>query len=167
MWAPATATQAYHVPNKMAIILQTTFSWQKIVSFQFKFNWCLFLRIQFKLTQHYYRYWFGAESYLQRLVLHVQLSFVPPSQALLYPFVHHSNPCRCSGCNHIPTSVSGGHPVLPGHTLLVELPDGVFGVSSPFQLGCRSVRKVIRPSKINILSSGHSGSRHFRIHFLE
>ena len=45
--------------DTMATILQTTFlnefSWMSTVVFRFKFQWCVFLRIQLKIRQHWFR----------------------------------------------------------------------------------------------------------------
>ena len=50
--------------DKMAAISQTTlsnsFSWMKIFQFRIKFDWSLFLRFQFTIFQHWFRWWLGA-----------------------------------------------------------------------------------------------------------
>ena len=50
--------------DSMAAISQTTVSnaicWMKIIEFQLKFHWRLFLRIQLTIIQHCFRYWLGA-----------------------------------------------------------------------------------------------------------
>ena len=65
-WHQSTDTQdaatglSTHLPrDKMAAILQTIFSdaflWLKSVVFWLKFHWCLFLRVQSTITQHWFR----------------------------------------------------------------------------------------------------------------
>ena len=50
--------------NKMAAFSQTIFSytflWMKSFLFWLKFHWSLFLKVQLKITQHWFRKWFGA-----------------------------------------------------------------------------------------------------------
>ena len=50
--------------NKTSAILQTTlsnaFSWMKMFEFTLKFQWCLFLRVQLIIFQHWFRWWLGA-----------------------------------------------------------------------------------------------------------
>ena len=50
--------------DKMATISQTTlsnaFSWMKMLEFQLKFHWSLFLRVQLTIFQHWFRQWLGA-----------------------------------------------------------------------------------------------------------
>ena len=50
---------------KMAAISQTifsyAFSWMKRFVFWFEFHWSLFLRVQLTITQHWFRWWLGAE----------------------------------------------------------------------------------------------------------
>ena len=55
-----------HLPlDKMAAISQTIFAgaFSRMKSFVFwlKFHWSLFLRVQFTITQHWFRYWLSAE----------------------------------------------------------------------------------------------------------
>ena len=51
--------------NKMAVISQTTlsnvFSWMKMLEFRLKFYWCVFLRVQLTIFQHWFRWWLGAD----------------------------------------------------------------------------------------------------------
>ena len=51
--------------DKMAGILQTTlstaFSWMKMLEFQLKFHWSLFLRIQLTILKHWFRQWLGTD----------------------------------------------------------------------------------------------------------
>ena len=48
----------------MAAVSQTTlsnaFSWMKMLEFQLRFHWSLFLRVQLTIIQHWFRYWLGA-----------------------------------------------------------------------------------------------------------
>ena len=50
--------------DKMDAISQTTFSsafsWMKMFEFRLKFHWSLFLRVQLTISQHWFRWWFGA-----------------------------------------------------------------------------------------------------------
>ena len=50
--------------DKMAAIFQTTFSnaisWKKIYGFWLRFYWSLFLRAQSTISQHWFRWWLGA-----------------------------------------------------------------------------------------------------------
>ena len=55
-----------HLPlDKMDAISQTifsdAFSWMKKFDFWLKFHWSLFLRVQLTITQHWFRWWLGAE----------------------------------------------------------------------------------------------------------
>ena len=36
-------------------------SWMKIIVFQFKFHWSLFLKVQLRISQHWLGKWFGTE----------------------------------------------------------------------------------------------------------
>ena len=51
--------------DNMASILQmafsNAFSWLKILEFQFKFNWKLFLSFHFTISQHWFRQWLGTQ----------------------------------------------------------------------------------------------------------
>ena len=51
--------------DKMAAISQTTlsnaFSWMKMLEFRLKFHWSLFIRVQFTIVQHWFRWWLGAD----------------------------------------------------------------------------------------------------------
>ena len=51
--------------EKMDAISQTmlsnTFSWMKMSWFRLKFHWGLFLRVQLMTSQHWFRYWLGAD----------------------------------------------------------------------------------------------------------
>ena len=42
-------------------IFSDAFSWMKSFVFWLKFHWILFLRAQFTLTQHWFRWWLSAE----------------------------------------------------------------------------------------------------------
>ena len=50
--------------DKMDAISQTTFSsafsWMKMYEFRLKFHWSLFLRIQWTIFKHWFRWWLGA-----------------------------------------------------------------------------------------------------------
>ena len=50
--------------DKMDAISQTTlsnaFSWMKMLEFQLKFPWSLFIRGQLTIFQHWFRWWLGA-----------------------------------------------------------------------------------------------------------
>ena len=55
-----------HFPlNKMAAISQKKFSdgfsFMNRFVFCFEFHWSLFLRVQFRIFQHWFRQWLGAE----------------------------------------------------------------------------------------------------------
>ena len=49
----------------MAAIFQTTFlnefSWTKMYKFRLKFHWSLFPRVQLTISQHWFRWWLGAD----------------------------------------------------------------------------------------------------------
>ena len=51
-------------PRQMDAISQTTFlsafSWMKIFELRLKFHWSLFLRVQWTIFQHWFRWWLGA-----------------------------------------------------------------------------------------------------------
>ena len=51
--------------DKMADIFRTifsnAFSWMNCFEFPIKFDWSLFLRVQLTITQHWFRWWLGAE----------------------------------------------------------------------------------------------------------
>ena len=60
------AIELTHLPlDKMATISQMTdsnaFSWIKTFVFWFEFHWRLFLRVQLTISQHWFRWWLGAE----------------------------------------------------------------------------------------------------------
>ena len=50
--------------DKMAAVSQTAlsnaFSWMKMLEFRLRFHWCLFLRFELTIFQHWFRYWLGA-----------------------------------------------------------------------------------------------------------
>ena len=50
--------------DEMDIISQTTFSnafsWMKMYELRLRFHWSLFLRVQLKIIQHWFRWWLGA-----------------------------------------------------------------------------------------------------------
>ena len=99
--------------GKMANIFQTTFSnafsWMKIFEFRIKFDWNFFLKIQLTKSQHWFRYWLGAEQasshYLNqwwpRLVMHI---YVTGPQWVVYllikpwcvEVIDQFHRCRCS-----------------------------------------------------------------------
>ena len=51
--------------DKMDPISQTTFSnafaWMKMFEYQSKFHWSLFLRVHLTISQHWFRWWLGAD----------------------------------------------------------------------------------------------------------
>ena len=51
--------------DKMSTISQTifsiAFSWMTIFVFWFKFHWSLFVKLQLTISEHWFRYWLGAE----------------------------------------------------------------------------------------------------------
>ena len=51
--------------DKKNAIFKTTFSnafsWMKMYEFRLKFHWSLFLQVQLKISQHWFRYWLGAD----------------------------------------------------------------------------------------------------------
>ena len=51
--------------DKMAAISQTTlwnaFSWMKMLEFPIKFHWSFFIRVQLTISQHWFRWWLGAD----------------------------------------------------------------------------------------------------------
>ena len=52
-------------PRQMDAISQTTFSnafsWMKIFEYRLKFHWSLFIRVELTKSQHWFRYWLGAD----------------------------------------------------------------------------------------------------------
>ena len=73
-----------HLPlDKMADISQTIFSdalsWMEFFVFWLKFHWSLFLRVQLKTNQHWFRWWLGAEQVTS----------------------HYLNQCWCDSLTHI------------------------------------------------------------------
>ena len=51
--------------DEMDAISQTTlsnaFSWMKMFAYRLKFHWSLFLRVQLTISQHWFRWWLGAD----------------------------------------------------------------------------------------------------------
>ena len=51
--------------DKMAAISLTTlsnaFSWMTMLEFRIKFHWSLFIRVQLTISQHWFRWWLGAD----------------------------------------------------------------------------------------------------------
>ena len=52
-------------PDKLAAVSQTTVSnalyWMKMYEFRLRFHWHLFLRVQLRIFQHWFRSWLGAD----------------------------------------------------------------------------------------------------------
>ena len=42
-------------------IFSSAFSWMKMIQFQWKFHWSLFLRVQLTIFQHLFRQWLGTD----------------------------------------------------------------------------------------------------------
>ena len=45
----------------MQTTLSNAFSWMKILEFRLKFHWRLSLRVQLTISQHWFRWWLGAD----------------------------------------------------------------------------------------------------------
>ena len=68
------------------------FSWMKMLEFRLKFRWSLFLRVQFNIFQHWFRYWLGADQatshYLnQWCITDAYMRHSPSVKYRLYDFV--------------------------------------------------------------------------------
>ena len=65
MWCWPAPSLTHLAPDNMAAISQTifpyVFSWMKSFVFWLKCHWSLFLRVKFTITQHWFRWWLGAE----------------------------------------------------------------------------------------------------------
>ena len=64
-WETYTLTLTHWGRDKIDAISQTTFSnvfsSMKMFEFRLKFHWCLFPRAQFTISQHWFRWWLGAD----------------------------------------------------------------------------------------------------------
>ena len=64
-WNKQTITLTHWGRDKMAAISQTTlsnaFSWMTMLEFRIKFHWSLFIRVQLTISQHWFRWWLGAD----------------------------------------------------------------------------------------------------------